>query len=84
MDDPVSDCLALLIHEGFQLAKAQRACHVPAHACQDDVLLETGPLEAHYHCSLSLSPWDMAGDHILYFAKEHSRQICLTSGRGEW
>src|SRR4029450_8396089 len=37
-------------HEFFDMARAQRICHVPTHAHENDLLREMGTLEAHRHC----------------------------------
>ena len=53
MNGRINDHRAALLHELFQLPMAQRVRHLPTHACQDDVLLEVGTLEADHDLSRS-------------------------------
>jgi hypothetical protein len=41
------------LHEFFDMARAQRIRHIPADACQNNILWKVGSLEAHGH---GLSP----------------------------
>ena len=76
LDRRVVDVDPTFLHEFFDMAIAQGIRHIPAHAHQNDILREMGPLEAHRH-RRSPSLFTLShreGDHTPNASNENLRQ----------